>query len=289
MIDQAQALREMAERQRNSNTKIITVTSGKGGVGKSSVALNMAIALRRKGLRVLIIDTDFGLANIDVMLGVNTRYDLLDVMKHQKNLRDIIEIGHEGVMFVSGGSGVYELTKMSTGQLLFFVNSLLVFDDIADVIIFDTGAGITDNILRLVQASHDTILVTTPEPTAVMDAYAMIKIVTENADKPSISLVLNKAENRKEAESVMEGLIRIAKKYTEIDLKNLGCIMCDNSMVKAVKMQVPVLVSFPRSMAAADIDRMVTKHLDLPPEETKRPGIVSFIDRFLQRSNPSLE
>jgi len=209
-------------------------------------------------------------------------------MKHQKNLRDIIEEGLEGVQFVSGGSGVYEMTKMSAKQLLLIVNSLLVLDDVADTIIFDTGAGISENILRLVQASHETILVTTPEPTAVMDAYAMIKIVGENAVRPNISLVINKAENRKEAASVSDGLINIAKKYTDIDIKNLGCIMRDDNMVRAIKMQVPVLVSYPKSIASVGIDQLVSRFLNVPAAQ-RRLGIASFIDRLLARESMATE
>lgn len=284
MTDQAQALRNMMHKQGNNSTQIITVTSGKGGVGKSSLALNMAISFSRKGKRVLIIDTDFGLSNIDVMLGVNTRYDLLDVVKHRRDLKDIIEEGLEGVRFVSGGSGVYELTTLSPKQLLLIISNLLVLDDLVDIIIFDTGAGISDNILRLIQASHETILVTTPEPTAVMDAYALIKIVSERSNKSKISLVLNKAENRREASAVMDGLIRIAKKYTDTDICKLGTVMRDESMTKAIKMQVPVLVSYPKSIASSNIDRLVLKYMNTVGEQSKR-GVASFLDRLLLRND----
>lgn len=285
MIDQAQELRVMMNKEKNKHTKIITITSGKGGVGKSSFALNMAISLSKKGKRVLIIDADFGFSNIDVMLGVSTKYDFMDVIRHQKSLRDIIEEGFEGVQFVSGGSGIYELTQLDPKQLMLFVNNLIELEDVADTIIFDTGAGITNNALRLMRASHETILVTTPEPTAVMDAYALIKIVCEKAENPNISLVLNKAENLKEALSVMDGLIRIAKKYTNVNINKLGYIMRDTHMLEAIKMQVPVLVSYPKCIASINIDQIVNNYLNMPVKQSKKLGIVSFLNNFLMKKN----
>ena len=166
MIDQASELRKIAGEYDRKLTQVITVASGKGGVGKSSVALNMAIAMSRKGRRVLIIDMDFGFSNIDVMLGVSTRRDLMDVVQRDMDIRDIIEPGLEGVQFISGGSGVYELTQLNGDQLMRIVDNLKQLEDVADTIIFDTGAGASDNILQLIYASHKTLLVTTPEPTA---------------------------------------------------------------------------------------------------------------------------
>ncbi len=280
MTDQAEALREMAGRHKARPTEIITVTSGKGGVGKSSLALNMAISLSRKGKRTLIIDTDFGFSNIDVMLGVKTKYDLLDVIKHGKDIHEIIEHGLEGVQFISGGSGVYELTRLSGRQLMGIVGSLSCLENIADTIIFDTGAGVNDNMLRLIYASHETVLVTTPEPTAVVDAYALIKIINEKVGNAKISLVLNKAASPREASSVMDGLARIAKKNIDININKLGYIMRDENMQKAIKMQVPILVSFPKCMASVNIDAISAKFLRMPVDKKDKPGILSFLEKL---------
>ncbi|MDD5017610.1 MAG: MinD/ParA family protein [Eubacteriales bacterium] len=289
MIDQAEGLRLMANIQKMKQTRIITVASGKGGVGKSSLALNMAIALNRKGKRALIIDMDFGFSNIDVMLGVSTKYDLMDVIKNQKETHEIIEEGLGGVQFISGGSGVYELTQLGTNELMLIVNNLLCLDDIADTIIFDAGAGVSDNILRLIHASHETVLVTTPEPTAVVDAYAMIKIISEQAADTNISLVLNKADSPQEAQTVMEGLIRIAKKNTGIGINNLGYIIRDANMSKAVRMQVPILVSFPKCTASLNIEQIVVKFLNIPTAVSKKLGVISFLERFIEKKNKTLE
>lgn len=288
MTDQADSLRELALRHKKP-TQIITVTSGKGGVGKSSLALNMAISLSRKGKRTLIIDTDFGFSNIDVMLGVNTKYDLLDVIKHKKDIHEIIEQGLEGVQFVSGGSGVYELTRLSGKQLMSLIDNLASLEDIADTIIFDTGAGVSDNMLKLIYASHETVLVTTPEPTAIVDAYALIKIISEKIDHPKINLVLNKVSSSWEASSVMDGLIRIAKKNIDININKLGFILRDDNMQKAIKMQVPILVSFPKCAASENINALSAKFLKMPSKEQGKYGILSFLEKLTAKADNELE
>lgn len=288
MTDQAQRLRMLMNMQKKQ-MQIVTVTSGKGGVGKSSLALNLGIALNRRGRRALIIDTDFGFSNIDVMLGVRTEFDLMDVIHNRKEIGDIIETGLEGVQFISGGSGVYELTKLGPALLMGIVDKVLSLESICDTIIFDTGAGINDNTLRLIHASDDTILVTTPEPTSVVDAYALLKIVNEQGVSPNVSLVLNKVEDKREASSVMDGLIRIVEKNTEIKMKKLGVISRDTNMLSAVKKQVPILVSHPACVASADINQLVNTFLNIPVPERKKQGLAGFLDRFISRSEMTKE
>ncbi len=283
MTDQAQNLRTMMKLN-NTQTKIVTVASGKGGVGKSSLALNLGIALSQHGRRPLIIDTDFGFNNIDVMLGIHTEHDLLDVIEGRKNVREIIETGLAGVQFISGGSGVYELFKMQPDQLMDIVSSLVELEDVADTIIFDTSAGLSENAMRLIRASHETILITTPEPTAVVDAYALLKIVHEQGDRPHISLVVNQASGVKEAESVADGFVRIAEKNLNIRLNRLGHISRDANMQSAIRMQVPILVSFPKSVASVDIRNLTQRYLNLPVRESRKLGVAAFLESFFSKS-----
>ena len=288
MMDQAEKLR-MLMNMKKKQMKIVTVTSGKGGVGKSSLALNMGIALNRRGHRALIIDTDFGFSNIDVMLGVRAKYDLMDVIQSRKNIREIIEVGLEGVQFISGGSGIYELTKLESPQLMRIMENVMSLESVSDTIIFDTGAGINDNTLRLIHASHETILVTTPEPTAVVDAYALLKIVNSQGYQPNVNLVLNRVENVREATSVMDGLIRIVEKNTEIPMKKLGMISQDAYMLSAVKEQVPILISHPYCTASADINKLVNSFLNVSVPPRKKPGLAGFFDRFVTKSGMAKE
>lgn len=288
MMDQAEKLR-MLMNMKKKQMKIVTVTSGKGGVGKSSLALNMGIALNRRGHRALIIDTDFGFSNIDVMLGVRAKYDLMDVIQSRKNIREIIEVGLEGVQFISGGSGIYELTKLESPQLMRIMENVMSLESVSDTIIFDTGAGVNDNTLRLIHASHETILVTTPEPTAVVDAYALLKIVNSQGYQPHVNLVLNRVENVREATSVMDGLIRIVEKNTEIPMKKLGMISQDSYMLSAVKEQVPILISHPYCTASADINKLVNSFLNVSVPPRKKPGLAGFFDRFVTKSGMAKE
>lgn len=281
MTDQAHNLREMMKKIKTAETKVITITSGKGGVGKSSFALNMAIELSRRGKRVLIIDTDFGLSNIDVMLGVNTKYNLLHVINGEKDICEVIEKSSHGVRFISGGSGVYDLVNVDSFKFNSVINSFERLDKIVDTIIFDTGAGINDNILRMIHASHETILITTPEPTAMMDAYALVKMAGRDDEKPNIRLVVNKAENKKEAVTALDGFIDVADKYMNLEIDRLGYILRDDKMIKAVKMQTPVMVSFPKSSVAANIEEVIDVYLDEKKPNTKGLGVTNFLNRFV--------
>ncbi|MCE5236812.1 MAG: MinD/ParA family protein [Clostridiaceae bacterium] len=281
-MEQAKNLKKMMQPPEDSAIRVITVTSAKGGVGKSSVAVNLAIALSRRGKRPLIVDTDFGLANIDVMLGVKPKYDLYNVIKDRTDIREAVVSGLYGVQFISGGSGIEELLTLGDHDLQRIIRNLMCLDDIADCILFDTGAGINENILRLICASHETLLVTTPEPTSFMDAYALVKIVGKRELKPSLRLVVNRAETEKEAEAAIDGFVRIAGKYTGMTIDPLGYILRDDNMVRAVKLQVPLLISYPNSRAAYNFDRLAANFLQSPVTDV--PGMRGFIKRLFGKT-----
>ncbi len=278
MCDQAQALRELIKAQSAPNMNVITVTGAKGGVGKSSVALNLSIALNKRGKRTLVVDMDLGLANIDVMLGTKTEYDLLSVIEGSRDIHDIIGTGICGVKYISGGSGMEELVNLDETAVGRIITQLLCLEDVADTIIFDTGAGISEIILRLISASNDTLLVTMPEPTSFMDAYALVKIMSQRKINPNIKLIINKADTEREAQSAAEGFISIAEKYSGIAIKHLGYILNDEHMVRAVKLQVPLLVSFPASKAARNLELLADTYMDIKtPDET---GLMGFLKRL---------
>ncbi len=283
-MDQAQKLRTNMEKQKRKGMEVITVTGAKGGVGKSSVALNFAIALSRRGRRVLIMDSDFGLANIDIMLGIKPKYDLSSILYKKVDIRDAIEYSADGVAFVSGGSGVQELLELRPDQLESVLCNLYALDDIADTIIFDTGAGINERIMRLITASDETIVVTTPEPTAIMDAYALVKTINRAADRRKLYLVMNIADNEREAKTATDAFICIAQRYTDILIEPLGYILKDENMVKAIKAQVPLLVFMPKSMAALNIAALADKYQDQTSAVKK--GIGGFLEKLLGKNFP---
>lgn len=263
-MDQASKLRELIKSQNNSKTlaRVITVTSGKGGVGKSSVSVNLALWLRRLGKRVVILDADFGLANIEVMLGIRPKYNLADLMFKGKSLNDIITEGPEGIGFISGGSGIAELTNLTANQVVYLVQKLCELDQIADIIIIDTGAGISDNVLEFVAASEEVLLVATPEPTSITDAYALLKTLNKKhaeSDKMTVKMIANKVSSEEEGEELCNKLNIVVKRFLDLNLEFLGAVTMDMAVTKAVMQQKPFSMIYPNSPASKSIHEIAGK------------------------------
>lgn len=282
-MDQADRLRQMVAtiKNRREGARFVAVTSGKGGVGKSTFALNFAIALAQNNYRTLVIDADFGLANIDLLSSITPKYDLTAVLHRHKRLRDIIMEGPAGIGIVSGGSGVTELIRMNEFQLERIMGELMQLDDVADVIVFDTGAGINNNILRLLRSSGDVLLVTTPEPTAVMDAYALLKTIAAAEHGCRIRIVVNKADSPQEAEVTMLNLEKAASVYLGMQVERLGAIPRDNAAIRAVKEQTPLLIAYPSCPASQGISSVARRFMELP-QEREKAGVRRFIELFLR-------
>jgi flagellar biosynthesis protein FlhG len=295
MIDQADRLRQVIDNLRQKqalnqtnlvnslkrNARVLTVTSGKGGVGKTNIAINLAISLSEMGRRVVVIDADFGLANIDVLFGMIPQYTLLDVVQDRKNILEVLAEGPKNVKFVSGGSGVEELVKLNNGQIQRFVNNIGLLDRIADFIIIDTGAGLSDTVMSFVMAADEVLLVTTPEPTSMTDAYALIKMVSNRDREKVIKVVVNRAENITEANDIQNRLQLVAEKFLKIKLYSLGYLLQDDAVSKAVKIQQPFLVSYPKSQVSRCIKDISQKLIDIPADNQKGSGIRGFMNRLV--------
>lgn len=269
--DQAQGLRELVSRQ-TRQLKLVTVTSGKGGVGKTSLTVNLALALSQMGYAVLVVDADFGLANIDVMLGLSSRYNLSHLLRGQRTLGEIIQQGSHGVRFISGGSGVYDLLNMDSAQLDGILEGLMDLEDNLDIILFDTGAGISESVLQLVLAATETVVVTTPEPTAILDAYALVKTISRHEGAPPIRVVMNKADSKKEAENAIFGFQGIIRKYLRRDVESLGYVLFDPEVSRSIKRQTPILLSHPGSSTARCIMGVASALAQLETEPPKAQG-----------------
>ena len=271
-MDQAEQLRKMMQ-QTDSKPKarVITVTSGKGGVGKTSLSINLAIQLTRLGKRVVVFDADFGLANIEVMLGVRPQYNLADMMFRGKDLTDIITQGEEGISFISGGSGIQELASMNREQVMFLTSRLIALDKYADVIIVDTGAGISDSVLEFVLASTEVLLVATPEPTSITDAYALLKALNRKEEfckeDTSIKMISNRVKNEQEGLSLYEKMSVVSDKFLHIPIEYLGPVPMDEQISKAVMRQKPVSVINPEAPSAKAIKQIAEKILQLEEKE----------------------
>ncbi len=258
MNDQAAQLRQIIKDQpRGGNdnglsAKIITITSGKGGVGKSNTVVNIALCLKKLGKKVVILDADLGLANIEVLLGVIPKYNLSHVLNGDKNIEQVIEESEDGVKFISGGSGINELMFLNKEQITQFATNISELEKLVDFILIDTSAGITDAVLSFCRLAHEIIFITTPEPTSITDAYALIKTFQSNSniELPSIKILVNKAETNNEAKQVYAKLSSVCKHFLNMDIEYLGHVLFDYNVMKAAKLQEPICKCYPKSSAS---------------------------------------
>lgn len=290
-MDQAEQLRKMVSMQSRpkSTARVITITSGKGGVGKTSLSVNLAINLSRMGKRVMILDADFGLANIEVMLGIRPQYNLADLMYRGKSLQEIITNGPENIGFISGGSGIQELSHLSKEQVIYLVKKLYELDECADIIIVDTGAGITDPVIEFVAASSEVLLVATPEPTSITDAYALLKTLNRktefSAESTSIKLISNKIKSEEDGEELFNKLSLVSDKFLNIKLEYLGGIPQDELVSKAIMHQVPTSLLYPHtdaSKAIASISAMLMADSEVSTGEKSGKGIVQLFSNLIK-------
>jgi len=250
-VDQASNLRRIVLEQGtvNKKTKTIAITSGKGGVGKTSLAANLAIALVQTGASVTLLDADLGLANVNIIFGIIPKYNLYHVIKGKKNLRDIVIEIPEGVKIIAGASGFYQLANLETRQRNDFINGFSSLDA-DDYMIIDTGAGVSQNVLSFVAASDEVIVVTTPEPTAVTDAYGMIKSIAAQAYDKNVRLIVNRVQSVSEGKRVAQRIINVASQFLNIKVDSLGFVFDDVVVAKSVRNQKPFIVSYPKSKAS---------------------------------------
>ena len=292
-MDQAEQLRKLVKQggsQQKNLARVITVTSGKGGVGKSSISVNLAIELARMGKRVLIMDVDFGLANIEVMLGIRPEYNLADMMFRGKSLADIVIKGPEGIGFISGGSGIHELTSLTREQIVNLTMRLVELDEMADIVIIGTGAGIADAVLEFVSASTEVLLVATPEPTSITDAYALLKTLYRksefSAENTRIKVIANRVTAQNEGRELFEKINLVVKKFLKFGMEYLGDIPQDEQVSKAIIRQKPVVLSAPDSGAGKALRKLATKlaGASVPPPD-ERKGIAQLFGNLIRTTN----
>ena len=272
MNDQAEKLRQLAKSIFTSTNKlppgriiknpvrkksrVITVTSGKGGVGKTNFTVNLALALASYKQRVLVIDADLGMANVDVILGCSAPYNMMNLLEDDLNINDIIINGPRGIKFLSGGSGVHELANLNQQDLERLLEKISLFDEWADIILIDTGAGINRNVINFVMAADEVIVITTPEPTAITDAYAMIKTFAGFKGTAPLKLVINRVIDPVEGQVVVEKLVSVTQRFLNLPISELGIVYEDPLVTKAVKRQIPLMILFPDAISSKCIDHI---------------------------------
>lgn len=261
-------------------SRVIAVSSGKGGVGKTNLAVNLGLALARRGLRVALLDADLGTANVDVVLGIRPRYHLHHVVTGERTLAEIVVQGPFGLRVVPGASGLPDLVDLPDAQRQALLRSLLTLDGTVDLLLIDTQAGVGQNVIQFILAARELLLVTTPEPTAMTDAYALLKILS-NYHTPIVTrLVVNCVRNRVEGEATLRRLASAAQQFLGVDLQPAGELPFDTSMIEAVRAQSPLLQSHPRSPAARAIERLAEGLWTEMPTETPTTGVAQFF-RFV--------
>ena len=291
-MDQAEQLRIIKANQQQSRplARVITVTSGKGGVGKSNTSINLAIQFRKLGKRVIILDADFGLANIEIMFGAVPKHNLCDLIYQGKSITEIITWGPMEVGFISGGSGIAGMSNLSRDYLSYIIQNLSQLDAIADIIIVDTGAGISDAVLEFLVASGEILLVTTPEPTSITDSYSLLKALyrhprfDENTTK--VKMVANRVSRESEGEILFNKLNAVVERYLKIPMSYLGSVPDDVQLSRAVMQQMPVSIQNPGAKSTAAYEKIVQKLMGKEEEERQpKRGMAAFFSHILERRN----
>lgn len=287
MEDQISELREIMRGGSDQNksrdvhkTRVIAITSGKGGVGKSNLAVNMAIAYAQLGKKVILIDGDLGMANVNVLLSVVPKYNLLQVINKQKTMQEIILDSEYGIKFIAGANGFSKIANLSKDELDYFATQFSSLSN-ADIIIIDTGAGISNNVLSFVAASDEVYVVTTPEPTAITDAYGMIKIITTEIEdrEINIQLLVNRVHSAEEGKRIADRIISIVGQFLNYKVNYVGFVYEDPAVQNSVIRQKPFIVVAPQSKPS-----MCVKHIVGRIEKTEAPdneGVSNFLRKFL--------
>ena len=290
MADQAERLREiLKERQfpkvtRNKGlSRIIVVASGKGGVGKTSLVVNLAVIMGQWGQKTIILDTDLGLANVDILMDLKPAFSLIDVIRGHKDLSEVIVKGTFNVEVIPGGSGLSEIISMDSHQRERLVSRFSYLEERGDILLIDCAAGISRNVLSFIAAADELIMVTTPEPTAITDVYSVIKIVSNYRLHSTVNLVVNMVRSSKEGETVFKRINNVCQNFLDISMNFLGGIEFDQHVHKAVLNCSPYVLQFPRSRAAQctrNIARRILFEEKTVNSVNKKEG--SFINRLIQ-------
>jgi len=264
--------------------RVIAVTSGKGGVGKSNIVANLGITLSRLGKKVLIIDADLGLANIDILLGLTPTFNIRDVFSGEKTLGEVIIEGPAGLKILPSSSGIQEMAELSEEQKVFLLNELDNYTENFDVVLIDTGAGISSNVLYFNIAAQERIVVANNEPTSITDAYALIKVLATKYSERRFNLLINELTSRQEAEFVYRNLTKVADRFLggQVSIDYLGCIPRDEAVCRAVLKQRAVVDIFPQAQASQGFREVAQKLLEMEPAQVLDGNIKFFWRQLVQ-------
>jgi len=285
-MDQAVTLRSFMEEESPSvpGTRVISVSSGKGGVGKTNSVANLAIAFSRLGKRVLLLDADLGLGNLDVLLGLAPRFNIGHLLRGEKTIEEVLVDGPEGVKILPASSGVQELTDLSTEERLSLASHLEGLEELFDIMIIDTGAGISSNVLFFNVSAQEIMVVVTPEPTSITDAYALMKVLLNKHGERRFKLLVNEVKSRREGQDVYRKISLAAERFLNISVEYIGCVLLDENIQKSVIRQKAVIELYPESKASQCYQEIAREICDLPVQSGLKGGMQFFWRQFLTRS-----
>lgn len=263
--------------------RVISVTSGKGGVGKTNVVVNLALAFTRLGKKVLVLDADLGLANIDVLLGLAPRYTVEHLFGREKSFSEILIEGPGGMRIMPASSGVSGLVDLNEAQKLFLLDEIDLMAENIDVLLIDTGAGISSNVLYFNMAAQESIVIATPEPTSMTDAYALIKVLSTRCKKKDFMMLVNFVSDEEDAKGVFKKISKVADHFLKnLSIDYLGFIPFDEKLPLAVRQQRPVLEIFPKAPSSRRFEDLARAIFERPPRSVATGGIQFFWKRLFQ-------
>ena len=297
MSDQASRLRSLLEERAEEDaqekkigelyfgmaeeTRVIAITSGKGGVGKTNLAVNLAVALQLSGQKIMLIDADIGMANVNLLMGSVTNRSLMELLDDDVRLEDVVETGAASVKYISGVAGVEAALNLNRSEQRKLHKKLGRCSEIADIIIIDTGAGLNRNVIEFILAAEEVLLITTPEPTSLADAYAVIKAYsTYAADQQNIKLVVNRIRDEEESFDVVDKINQTTKKFLDLTVDYLGYIYEDKAVAEAVRTQIPFVIANPESPAARCVFELANSLLSGEKMNSVSRGWRAFLDRL---------
>lgn len=297
MIDQAAKLREMMkskikdekpQKDSGKKAKVLAISSGKGGVGKTNFAINFSISLKRLGYDVVILDADIGLSNIEIISGISLNYSISDIVFSNKDIFEIMGNGPEGVKIISGGSGLKELKLLEDENFGKLITEMERLQESTDFIIIDTGAGISNSVINFIMAADEVIIICTPDPTSLMDSYTLIKSLVYTGFTGKIKIVSNLVSNRNEGRAIFNKLSNTVESFLRVQIEYFGYIERNRLISNAVINQVPFVVSNPNDPISKSINVMAMNYLDInspPVEEPKSSFARKILDIFLKRGD----
>ncbi len=264
---------------------VIAVTSGKGGVGKTNVSANLAIALARDGKEVLLLDADLGLANVDVLLGLQTTSNLSHVISGERNLEEVMVSGPAGLRIIPAASGVKSMVELSHAEHAGVVRAFSELSFCPDVLLIDTAAGISDSVVTFARASHEVLMVVCDEPASITDAYAMIKLLNREHGLYRFRILANMVHSSQEGSDLYKKLVKVTDRFLDVALSYSGAVPYDEYLRKAVQKQRAVVEAYPRSKAALAFKKMAAKAAGWPLPDRASGGIEFFVERLFSNSN----